>query len=307
MSDLSVLFCELTLNNPVIASSALGISDRATAEGYADAGAAAVTLAPICDTGGGPRPAGEIGVDPEAADYSKEIGTRLSAERTTDLIAEIRQTVEVPVIASLRCSRRKWWVTFARQAAKAGAGALELDLSDIDRGADLRAEQWEKRALRAVDAVKSTVSIPVILKAPYSLTAFGEFVSAAKEAGARGVILSSDRRRLPIDSKRLERGDEMLFGESDRQGIQYWIAELYRRVGVDLAADLVGPGPESAAAILAGAHAVGYGDAAGGVDGLARAVEGVARWLESHTFSSVYDARGRLSRWEKEKLEDAKG
>lgn len=305
MSDLTVVYCELSLSNPVILSSSIGVRNMKTARTYADAGAAALTLAPISDTDAVPAPAGDNSPEeqsPEALDYVQEIGTRLASERTTSLIAELRGELEIPVFASLRCSRRKWWVVYARQAAKAGAHALELDLSELDHHGTVRAEQWERRALRAVDAVRSAVSLPIIVKVPYSLTSLAAFVHACKDAGARSVLLTADQRRLPIDAKRLERGSQIVLGESDRQGMQYWIAELYRNARVELAADFVSSGPESAAALLAGAHTVSYGDGQSGPDGLASTVRSLQRWMESHTFSSVSGVRGRLSRWEREKL-----
>lgn len=309
MSDLSVVYCELSLRNPVILSSAAGVGDAQTARSYANAGAAALTLAPISDSNGTPAPAGDASPgesNPEALDYSREIGTRLASEQTTSLVADLRGELEIPVFASLRCTKRKWWVVYARQAAKAGANALELDLCEVDHHGTARAEQWERRALRAVDAVRSAVSLPIIVKLPYSLTSLGAFVHACKDAGARSVLLTADQRRLPIDHKRLEKGTKPVFGESDRQGMQYWLTELYRNERVELAADYVSNGPEAAAALLAGAHTVAYGDGESGPEGLGSTVRSLQRWMESHTFSTIYEARGRLSRWEQEKALDSR-
>ncbi|MFP4535778.1 MAG: hypothetical protein ACLFNP_08665 [Spirochaetaceae bacterium] len=305
MSDLTVVYCELSLRNPVVLSSSAGVSDAKTARAYAAAGAAAITLAPISDGNAGPAPRSEGSPgerDPEALDYVREIGTRLASERITALISELREELDIPVFASLRCIRRKWWVVYARQAARAGANALELDLSEIDHHGTVRAEQWERRALRVVDAVRSAVSLPIVVKIPYALTSLAAFVHACKDAGARSILLSPDLRRLPIDPKRMERGSKTIIGESDRQGIQYWLAELYRNVRLELAADAVSSGPEAAAAILAGAHAVAYGDIEAGPEGLGTTVRSIQRWMESHTFASIYEARGRLSRWEREKV-----
>lgn len=309
MSDLTVVYCELSLRNPVILSSSAGVGDTQTARKYADAGAAAITLAPISDTSGSPAPAGDGSPGeqaPEALDYVREIGTRLASERITTLIAELKGELDIPVFASLRCTRRKWWVVYARQAARAGASALELDLSEIDQNGTARAEQWERRALRAVDAVRSAVSLPIVVKIPYSLTSIAAFVHACKDAGARSILLSADQRRLPIDPKRMESGSKVVIGESDRQGMQYWLAELYRNARIELAADAVSNGPEAAAALLTGAHVVAYGDAESGPDGLGSTVRSVQRWMESHTFASIYEARGRLSRWEREKALDSR-
>ena len=310
MSDLTVVYCELSLRNPVLASSSAGVTELERAREYADAGASAITLAPISDASGSPSPSldeARQDRDPEALDYAREIGTRLASERTTSLIRELKGELDIPIIASLRCSRRKWWMVYARQAAKAGANALELDLSLLDHNSSTRADQWERRALRAVDAVRSAVELPIIVKVPYSLTCLNGFVHACKDAGARSVLLTADRRRLPVDHKRLERGETALLGEGDRQGMQYWLAELYRNAGLELAADLVTGGADSASAILAGAQTVSYGDPAAGPEGLGTTLRSLQRWMESHTFSTLHEARGRLSRWEREKLLESRG
>jgi len=86
---------------------------------------------------------------------------RLGPDQYLEQIRKIKETVSVPVIASLNGTTVGGWTDYAKLMQQAGADALELNVYTLATDPQESADQIERRTLEVVRAVTQAVSIPV--------------------------------------------------------------------------------------------------------------------------------------------------
>jgi len=113
---------------------------------------------------------------PEAQTYLVEPAEIHSvADRYLAQLQRIKETVEIPVIASLNGTTTGGWVKLAEQIQAAGADALELNIYSLVTDPQLTSEQIEKSYLNLIQEVCKHVSIPVTVKLSPYLTSLPHF------------------------------------------------------------------------------------------------------------------------------------
>src|SRR5688572_8517883 len=112
----------------------------------------------------------------EASSFFPEIdGYNTGADAYLALVEAARDTVDVPVIASLNGTNLGGWLRYARLLEDAGADAMELNLYAIAADPTQSAAAIETEQLALVAIVSNEASIPVAVKiSPYytSVAAF---------------------------------------------------------------------------------------------------------------------------------------
>ena len=82
---------------------------------------------------------------------------RLGPEEYLKHVARAKETVDIPIIASLNGSTAGGWTEFAHKLQQAGADALELNIYYIPSGLRLSGAEVEKTYVDIVKAVKGGV------------------------------------------------------------------------------------------------------------------------------------------------------
>ncbi len=150
MADLTTNYLGLKLRNPIIAgSSGLSKSVKGVKE-YEENGAGAVVLKSIFEEEivyeyqDVLKEASAEGVNLDQFDYyDYEIkGEKL--KKYTGLIAESKNSVSIPIIASVNCVYSHEWISFAKQLEEAGADALELNMFFLPTDFDRTTEEKER-------------------------------------------------------------------------------------------------------------------------------------------------------------------
>jgi len=199
MTDASVTittrYLGLTLPSPIVVGSC-GLT--ATVDGVracAEAGAGAVVLKSLFEE----QIAAEVGqvqaasehpyYHPEAAEYIAAYGTENAVGEYLRLIEAAKQTVGIPVIASINCATGKGWVKFARQIEAAGADALELNVFVPPAVRDRTGAQNEKVYFEILAAVRKQVSLPIAMKLGPFFSSISDMATRLCGKGAAGVVL----------------------------------------------------------------------------------------------------------------------
>lgn len=191
--DLSTKYLGLSLQNPLVPAASPLSENIDNIKRMEDAGAAAVVLYSLFEE--------QIRSERFEMDWHLTHGTESYPEALTyfpepeefDIgpeeylkhVSKAKQSVKIPVIASLNGSTMSGWTDFAKQIQQAGADALELNIYTIPTDMDLSGADVEKAYIDILKAVKSEVSIPVAVKlSPFfqQLRQYGE----TSPAGRRG-------------------------------------------------------------------------------------------------------------------------
>jgi dihydroorotate dehydrogenase (fumarate) len=105
------------------------------------------------------------------------------------MVQKVKDSVSIPVIASINAVTPDGWVHFAKDLASTGVDGLELNFYSLPLKESVTAKDIENNQLRALKAVKEAVSIPVGVKISPYYTHLTSFVKELAEHGADGITM----------------------------------------------------------------------------------------------------------------------
>lgn len=135
-------------------------------------------------------------------------------EEYVHLIRDAKQTLAVPVIASINCTSAHEWSYFAKEIEKAGADVLELNIYEIPK-ASSSAEQSEKRHLKLVNEVTLNSKIPVAVKISPFHTSVANFCIKLQNAGVSGITLFNRFLSPDFDVRTFEFKEKNKYSQAD--------------------------------------------------------------------------------------------
>ena len=237
---------------------------------------------------------------PEAMTYLPEPDEyRLGPDEYLEQIRKIKETVAVPVIASVNGISPDGWREYPKLIADAGADALEVNLYHMPSDPADSAAVVEERLLEAVASVRKAVEIPIAIKLSPFLTSPPNFVKRLEEVGANAAVLFNRFYQPDIDIEELETVQVLRLSDTGGLNIRLrWIAILYGRTELQLSlSGCVHSHTDVIKAIMAGATTVQVVAALlkNGPAKLGQIAEGLRNWMEEHEYASIDEMRGSMS------------
>jgi len=307
MVDLETTYMGMRLAHPVIASASPLSKDTDGIKRLEDGGASAIVMFSLFEE--------QIRAEQEALEALSAAGSesfaealtyfphadayRVGPERYLDLIRRARESVRVPIIASLNGITNEGWIDYAKQMHQAGASAIELNVYFIAADLDMTGRDVEQRFVDILRAVKAAVPVPVAIKTGPFFSAFGNMARRLDEAGADALVLFNRFYQPDFDLERLEVVPNLQLSTPNEIRLPLlWIAVLAGRIKASLAASTgVRTGAEVVKYLLAGADAVMSTSAVleHGPAHLGRLVAELREWLEARSYASVTQMKGAMS------------
>jgi dihydroorotate dehydrogenase (fumarate) len=305
--DLSTTYLGLKLKNPLVPSSSPLSRNLNSLRRMEDGGAAAIVLYSLFEeqitlesqdlnhylTQGVESFPEALTYFPEAAEY--ETGPTEYMEH----IRRAKETLEIPVIASLNGVSTGGWVKYAKDIQEAGADALELNVYYIPTDPSLGGSQVEQIYVDILKDVKKAVSIPVAMKLSPYFSSMSNMAHRLAEAGAEGLVLFNRFYQPDLDVENLEIVPHLLLSTSAELRLPLrWIAILYGRVGTDLGLTTgVHTAEDVLKGLMAGASVTMMASELlrNGVGRLREILVDLERWMLEYEYESVTDLIGSLS------------
>lgn len=232
------------------------------------------------------------GIFPESSRFP------LHPEAYLEHLQRLKETVKIPVLASLNGIHLGTWVEYAKLIEEAGADALELNLyftprSDLDPSSEI-----EKTALKIVRTVKENITLPLAVKLSPCYTGLARFVKRLHEAGAEAVVLFNSFFQTDIDIESISYKPHYPLAEPHALLIRTrWIATLHGRVPLDLclSGGVHSPG-DAIKAIMAGSQSLQIVSSllTEGPDFLRGFLADFTRWMDEHGYEDLNQIRGVL-------------
>ncbi len=304
--DLSTKYLGLTLRNPFMPGASPLSDDLGVVRELEDMGAAAIVLRSLfeeqvekADTGylvGGnealaliegvsflPRP------DPMA----------LWPEECLRRITRLKETVAIPVIASLNGTTRGGWTRYARLIEQAGADALELNVYHALADRARTGAAIEEETIGLVREVKESVKIPVAVKLSPFWSNLAELATRIESAGADGIVLFNRFYQPDIDVEHAQVRRTLTLSSSAELPLRLrWTALLSAQLRGSIAVTGgVHHEKDAIKCILAGAHAVQVVSALllRGPGYLGELIAQTSRWMDVNEWASMSDMRGYMN------------
>jgi dihydroorotate dehydrogenase (fumarate) len=306
--DLSTQYMGLDLAHPLIASASPLSHNLDGIRRLEDSGAAAVVMFSLFEE--------QIQQENDAFEHQMMMGTEsyaeslnyfpqattefhIGPERYLDLIRQATDSVDIPVIASLNGYTEAGWIDYAINMQAAGATAIELNINYIPTDRALTGAQVEQRYVHIVQAVKTSVSIPVAVKLSPFFSAFANMATELDMVGADALVLFNRFYQPDIDLIQLElRSDSALRDSSEIRLPLRWIAVLHGRIKASIAASTGVYSPDEVIKyLLVGADAVMSTSAllTHGPEYMGVLRDGLARWMTERSYDSLSQMRGSMS------------
>lgn len=305
MADLKTTYLGLSLKNPVIAASS-GLTDSVdNVKTLAKYGAGAVVLKSLFEEEiilEYERTMKEIEMESHQREYFDYFDYRIkdiNLQKYLDLIADAKNAVDIPVMASINCVSDNQWVSFAQKIEKAGADALELNMFILPSNLNRSNEENEKLYFDVIKRVKEAVNIPVALKTSYYFSNLGQMIQKLSETDINGLVLFNRFFSADIDIDEMKVVPTNVFSSPDETAIPLrWIALMSERVQCDLAASTgIFEGKAAIKHLLAGAAAVQVASTLykNGMAQIQLILERMENWMDKKGYNTIDDFRGKMA------------
>ncbi len=302
MNRLETTFAGLKLKNPIIVASS-GMTDSVQKNiKHARAGAGAIVLKSLFEE----QIMMEALAQPQ--DYEHTEGDEYffayyrghKVAQYLDLISQTKAAIDIPVIASINCFSNDTWIEFARELARAGADALEINILALQTNPDAVYGSFEQRHVDILKRLKEVVSIPIVMKLGSNLTNPVALIQQLYREGVSGVVLFNRFYQPDIDIDSITQTHGSVFtSPSDLANSLRWVGIASAQVeDVDIAASGgVSKSADIIKFILAGASAVQVCSAIynEGSDFISDSLEVIEKWMNQKKIDKLVDVQGQLN------------
>ncbi len=307
MSDLSTKYLGLNLKSPLVASASPLCESVENIKRLEDHNIAAVVLPSLfeeqlelesmtvdADLGRG------ADSFPESASFFPDLKTyNLGPDGYLELIRHTKESVRIPVIASLNGVSTGGWLQYAKLMEEAGADAIELNIYSIATDPAVSAAEIEQDYVDLLRHLKHAIRIPVAVKLSPFLSAPANMAVRFDEARADAIVLFNRFYQPDFDIEQLEITPSLALSRPEELLLRlHWTAILYGHVRADLGiTGGVHTAQDVVKCILAGARVAFMTSALlrNGVQHAAHVVSELNRWLDEHEYSSVQQMCGSMS------------
>jgi dihydroorotate dehydrogenase (fumarate) len=305
--DLSTSYLGLKLKNPVVPSASPLSHSLDSMRRLEDAGASAIVMYSLFEeqiahetaelnhylSYGTESFAEALTYFPESDDYN------LGPEEYVGLIHKAKQSLGIPLIGSLNGVSTGGWIKYAKKIEEAGADALELNVYYIPTDPKLAGDDVENRYFEVLNAVKSTVRIPVAMKLNPFFSSLANIAHRLDAAGVDGLVLFNRFYQPDIDLEALEVKPNVILSTPQALRLPLrWIAILHGRVKASLAATSgIHTAQDVLKMLMAGADVTMMASALlkHGPQQITTILADMDQWMLEHEYHSVQQMKGSMS------------
>lgn len=214
-------------------------------------------------------------------------------------LRNVKESLSVPVIASLNAVNESSWFKYAKQIEETGVDGIELNLYQTPTRFDLDALTIEKRQVAIVSELKKQLGIPVGVKLSSDYTNILHFAKQLDEVGVDGMVLFNAFFQPDIDiEKESHRRAFNLSRKGDYKKSLRYAGMLFGRVNADICSSHgVFGGDDVIKLILSGASCVQVVSSIyrHGTGVISQINEVISEWMGRKGYDSIDQFRGKLS------------
>lgn len=309
MSRLTTRYLGLELRTPLVASAGPYTRTPESALRLQEAGASAIVMPSLFEEEVA-REQDELSraLDQGSESFAEALNyfpalaaVESTAERYLASVAEMKQRLDIPVIASLNGTSPGGWAYFAGEIEQAGADALELNLYRIAADPAQTGAAVEERDVEVVRRVRQATRLPLAVKISPAYSALANHAVRLIEAGADGLVLFNRFYQPDIDPDSREVIPKVSLSEPWELRLPLrWLAIL-RPLSAGraclAASSGVASGVDVAKALLVGADVAMTTSALlrHGREHLATMERELMAWLDANEYFTVEELRGSVS------------
>ena len=306
MINLATTYMGIELKNPIIAGASSMSSDLNMLLKLEKAGAAAVVYKTLFEE--------QINLESAHFDDQLEAMGGLHAEMTSLYpklqhagpeahlvnLRKAKESLGIPVIASLNCMYDNTWLEYARLIEKTGVDGIELNFYFVPGDFESDGRTLEETHLDLIKTIKSKITIPVSVKLSSFYSNPLNFISRLDKAGINGVVIFNRMFEPEINIQDIKHSSPFyLSHEGDYRLALRYAGLLFGNVNADICANTgIYQGHDVIKMLLAGADCVQVVSTLykNKPEHIAAMLKEMEAWMLSKDFTSLADYKGKLSK-----------
>jgi len=308
MANLKTRYMGLELKNPVIAGASNLVTDPENLKKIEKSGAAAIVYKSLFEEQVQLENLEQYERITEYDERNAEMVTLFPGhlrdssypvQHLTNL-KKAKESVSIPVFASLNALSDDTWVEYAKELEKTGVDGLELNFYTTPEKPDMAPGEIEKRHVLTFEKVKSAVKIPVAVKLSPFYTNPLKLISDLDNSGADALVLFNRLFQPDIDiSSETHMFPYSLSNVEDNRLPLRFASLLYKNARASLCTSSgIFNGYDVVKMILAGSDAVQvvstlYLNQISVIESMIKEFE---NWMDSKGYETIDSFRGKLSK-----------
>jgi dihydroorotate dehydrogenase (fumarate) len=306
MINLTTNYMGIELKNPIIAGASSMSADLNLLKKLEEAGAAAIVYKTLFEE--------QINLEGAQFDDQIEAMAGLHAEMTSLYpklqfsgpeahlvnLRKAKESLGIPVIASLNCLYDNTWIEYARLIEKTGVDGIELNFYFVPGDFEADGRSIEDVHLDLVKTIKSKITIPVSVKLSSFYSNPLNFISRLDKAGVNAVVIFNRMFEPEINVQDMKHiAPFYLSHEGDYRLALRYAGLLYSNIKAQICANTgIYHGKDVVKMLLAGADCVQVVSTLykNKPEYIATMLSDIEAWMESKKFNSLSDFKGKLSK-----------
>lgn len=304
--DTKVKYMGFDIESPIIAGSCGKTADVDNVRKLEDAGVGAVILKSLfeeqitLEASNNVWAAQNVGEMAEAYNYIAEHTKHEQLEKYLELIRLCKQSVRVPIIASINCISAGEWLQFARNIQQAGADGIELNMFIMPSSVNTSGDDVEQIYEATIQTIRRAVpDFPISVKISSYSSSLSKLCQKLSWMGISTLSIFNRFIEHDIDIDTLQVKPAAIFSDpSEIYNTIRWTAIVSKIIHCPLTAGGgVHKEEDIIKLLLAGAQTVQVASALYGEDFsfVTRANKKLREWMESKSYNHIKDFRGRLA------------
>jgi len=215
-------------------------------------------------------------------------------------LRKAKETLGIPVIASLNCLYDNTWIEYARLIEKTGVDGIELNFYFVPGDFEADGRSIEETHLDLVKTLKSKITIPVSVKLSSFYSNPLNFISHLDKAGVNAVVIFNRMFEPEINIQDVKHSAPFyLSHEGDYRLTLRYAGLLYGNITANICANTgIYQGNDVIKMLLAGADAVQVVSTLykHKPEHIATMLAEMEEWMTAKNYSSISDFKGKLSK-----------
>lgn len=300
MTDISTTYLGLTLKNPFIASASPLTSSLEGIKQIEDSGASAFVMFSLMEEQFISKELKSEGKRfAEKYFYEMPVSFKQTPDEYFELIRKAKESVNIPLIASLNGTEAGDWLKAAEQIEEAGADALELNIYSPPLFYEIEQSAIDSRYTDILKAAKQYTDLPIGIKLTPNHSNFISLAKQLDKSGADGLVLFNRNFQADLDINTIEFVAKPYYsGQNDNILPMRWVSLLYGRILGEMAASGGILNAEHAIKmILSGADTVMVFTAMlqSGFGVIKEMEDELTKWMLAKDFRSIQEFKGIMS------------
>lgn len=215
-------------------------------------------------------------------------------------LRKARESLSIPLIASLNAIRDDSWIRYAKLLSETGVDGIELNFYQIPLDFDKNAKDIEDAQINTLKEIRQNISIPISVKLSSDYSNILNFITKLDKAGANAFVLFNSFFQPDINVATEEHiKSQQLSNDGDYKKSLRYAGLLYDNIKADICSSHgIFNGEDVIKLLLSGATCVQVVSTVykNGLTQIRNITKELEKWMDTKNYNGIEEFRGKLSK-----------